>query len=197
MEGERIKVPDEVTDEKCDVCGANMVIKTGRFGRFLACPNYPECTFTKPLVIEMPGSCPRCGGRILKRTSRKGYTFYACERGQECGFMSWEVPTAENCPSCGKTLFKRSGKGKRRPFCINPECPDFLPEDKRGYHRKASADKPDVGTPPEGETAAKKPVVTKKPAAAKKPATAKKPASAKKPAPAVKKPAAKKVAKTK
>jgi len=204
MEGERIKVPDEVTDEKCDVCGANMVIKTGRFGRFLACPNYPECTFTKPLVIEMPGSCPRCGGRILKRTSRKGYTFYACERGQECGFMSWEVPTAENCPSCGKTLFKRSGKGKRRPFCINPECPDFLPEDKRGYHRKASADKPDVGTPPEGETAAKKPAVTKKPAAAKKPASAKKsapavkkPASAKKPAPAVKRPAAKKTAKTK
>lgn len=180
MEGERIKVPDEVTDEKCDVCGANMVIKTGRFGRFLACPNYPACTFTKPLVIEMPGKCPRCGGRILKRTSRRGYTFYACERGPECGFMSWEVPTADVCPSCGKTLFKRSGKGKRRPFCINPECPDFLPEDKRGYHRKASSDKPDEGTPPEGEAPKK--------SAGTKPAPAKKPAA--------KKTAAKKAAKT-
>lgn len=188
MEGERIKVPDEVTEEKCDVCGANMVIKTGRFGRFLACPNYPTCTFTKPLVIEMPGKCPRCGGRILKRTSRKGYTFYACERGTDCGFMSWEVPTADVCPNCGKTLFKRSGKGKRKPFCINPECPDFVPEDKRGYHRKASADKPDEGTPPEGEAPKKAPA---KKTAAKKPAAKK--SAAKKPG--EKKPATKKSSK--
>jgi DNA topoisomerase-1 len=193
MEGERIKVPDEVTEEKCDVCGANMVIKTGRFGRFLACPNYPTCTFTKPLVIEMPGKCPRCGGRLLKRTSRKGYTFYACERGPECGFMSWEVPTAEVCPSCGKTLFKRSGKGKRKPFCINESCPDFLPEDKRGYHKKPAANapvNPDEGTPPDADDkkSEKKPAAKK--TAAKKPA-AKKPAAKK---PAAKKPAAKKTA---
>ena len=64
----RLKVPDEVSEEKCDVCGRNMVIKSGRFGRFLACPGYPECTFTKPLVIEMPGRCPKCGGRMMKRT---------------------------------------------------------------------------------------------------------------------------------
>ena len=132
----RFKVPDEVSDEKCDVCGRQMVIKTGRFGRFLACPGYPECTFTKPLVIEMPGKCPRCGGRILKRTSKKGYTFYACERGQECGFMSWEVPTKDFCPTCGKTLFKPSGRGAKKAFCINPECPSFVPEEKRAYRRK-------------------------------------------------------------
>ena len=113
-----------------------MVVKSGRFGRFLACPGYPECTFTKPLVIEMPGKCPKCGSRILKRTSKKGYTFYACERSQECGFMSWEVPTKDFCPDCGKTLFKPSGRGAKKAFCINPECRSFVPEDKRGYRRK-------------------------------------------------------------
>lgn len=140
LEGERIKIPAEVTEEKCDVCGANMVVKSGRFGRFLACPNYPECTFTKPLVIEMPGRCPKCGSRILKRTSRKGYTFYACERGAECGFMSWDVPTKDYCPECGKTLFKRSGRGRNKPYCINEACPAFVPEDKRGYKKKASSE---------------------------------------------------------
>ena len=80
MEGVYLKVPDEVTEEKCDLCGRNMVIKSGRFGRFLACPGYPECKFTKPLVVEMPGRCPKCGGRILKKTSRNGYTYYGCDK---------------------------------------------------------------------------------------------------------------------
>ena len=74
LDGTRIKVPDEVSDEVCDVCGRQMVVKSGRFGRFLACPGFPDCTFTKPLVIEMPGKCPKCGSRILKKTSRNGYT---------------------------------------------------------------------------------------------------------------------------
>lgn len=142
LEGERIKIPAEVTEEKCDVCGEFMVVKSGRFGRFLACPNFPECTFTKPLVIEMPGKCPRCGSRILKRTSKKGYTFYACERGAECGFMSWDVPTKDYCPDCGKTMFKRSGKGRNKPYCINEQCVSFLPEDKRGYKKKAATAEP-------------------------------------------------------
>ena len=136
LEGERIKIPAEVSEEKCDVCGQFMVVKSGRFGRFLACPGFPECTFTKPLVIEMPGKCPRCGSRILKRTSKKGYTYYACERGAECGFMTWDVPTKDYCPDCGKTLFKRSGKGRNKPYCINEECVSFVPEDKRGYKKK-------------------------------------------------------------
>ena len=170
LEGQHIKVPDEVSDEVCDVCGRQMVVKTGRFGRFLACPGFPDCTFTKPLVIEMPGKCPRCGSRILKRTSRKGYTFYACERGQECGFMSWEVPTKEFCPDCGKTLFKPAGKGKKKPFCINEACKSFVPEDQRGYRRrkKTDASPADGAEPPEPEkkTAAKK-TAAKKPAAKK------------------------------
>jgi DNA topoisomerase-1 len=157
LEGERIKVPDEVSDEVCDICGRRMVIKSGRFGRFLACPGYPECSFTKPLVVEMPGKCPRCGGRILKRTSKKGYTYYACEKGASCGFMTWDVPVADNCPECGHTMFKRAGKGRQKPFCINEECPNFLPEDKRGYKRKKTAGT-DEGKEPAGDekkTAAK------------------------------------------
>ena len=139
LSGERIRVPDEETDEICEVCGRRMVVKNGRFGRFLACPGYPECSFTKPIVVEMPGKCPKCGGRILKRTSKKGYTYYACENGKDCGFMTWDVPVADVCPSCGKTMFKLSGKGSRKPFCANSACPDFLPEDKRGYRRKAAS----------------------------------------------------------
>lgn len=141
LEGTRIKVPDELSDEYCDICGRQMVVKSGRFGRFLACPGYPECNFTKPLVIEMPGKCPKCGSRILKRTSKKGYTYYACERGADCGFMTWYVPTKDFCPNCGKTLFKPSGKGQKKGFCINEECTAFVPEDKRGYKKKPAAKK--------------------------------------------------------
>lgn len=154
LEGVRIKVPDELSDERCDICGRQMVVKSGRFGRFLACPAYPECSFTKPLVIEMPGKCPACGSRILKRTSKKGNTYYACERGPECpwrgtaadgseikGFMTWYVPTKDNCPSCGKTLFEPGGKGRMKAFCINENCKDFVPEDKRGYKKKPASSK--------------------------------------------------------
>jgi len=139
LDGKHIKVPDEVSDELCDICGKQMVVKNGRFGRFLACPGFPECTFTKPIVIEMPGKCPKCGSRILKRTSKKGYTYYACEKGADCGFMTWSVPVKDFCPQCGKTLFKLSGKGKKKPFCINEDCPAFLPEDQRGYRKKTES----------------------------------------------------------
>ncbi len=136
LDGKRIKVPDELSDEICDVCGKQMVVKIGRFGRFLACPGFPECKNTKAIVEKMPGRCPRCGSTILKRKSKKGYVYYACERGADCGFMTWDVPTANDCTVCGQTLFKRSGKGQMKPFCINEECTNFLPEDKRGYKRR-------------------------------------------------------------
>ena len=116
LEGVRLKVPDEVTEEICEVCGRNMVVKIGRFGKFLACPGFPECKNTKPIVEKMPGRCPQCGSTILKRKSKRGYAYYACERGAECGFMTWDVPTAEDCPKCGMTMFKRSGKGRMKPF---------------------------------------------------------------------------------
>ena len=170
LEGKRIKVPEEETDEVCELCGRKMVIKSGRFGRFLACPGFPECKNTKPLVERMPGRCPKCGSGILKRKSRKGYVFYACERGVDCGFMTWDVPTANDCPSCGQTLFKKSGRGHMKPFCINENCPEFLPEDKRGYQRrmpKATAETVDTAEEiveaPAEET--KKPVKATKSAA--------------------------------
>ena len=136
LEGQRLKVPDEVTDEICEVCGKNMVVKIGRFGKFLACPGFPECTNTKPIVEKMPGRCPKCGSTILKRKSKRGYAYYGCERGAECGFMTWDVPTEQDCPTCGQTMFKKSGRGRNKPFCINESCENFLPEDKRGYYKK-------------------------------------------------------------
>ena len=182
LEGVYLKVPDEVSEEKCDVCGRSMVIKSGRFGRFLACPGYPECTFTKPLVIEMPGSCPLCGGRMMKRTglskkTNKQYTYYCCEHRNSkpelstCDFMTFDVPTKDNCPGCGWTMFKKSGKGFKRPYCINPSCEYFVPEEKRGYVRKKAeaaetAEEKPAGETPAAEKSAKKTVARK--AAAKK-----------------------------
>ena len=154
LEGVRLKVPDEVTDEICEICGRNMVVKMGRFGKFLACPGFPECTNTKPIVERMPGRCPKCGGTILKRKSKKGYAYYACERGADCGFMTWDVPTAEDCPKCGFTMFKKSGRGRMKPFCTNETCENFLPEDKRGYYKKTET--------AEGEAAPKKKTAAKK-----------------------------------
>ena len=188
LEGVRLKVPDEVSEEKCDVCGRNMVIKSGRFGRFLACPGYPECTFTKPLVIEMPGRCPKCGGRMMKRTgvskkTNKQYTYYACEFStssdpeKKCDFMTWDVPTKDDCPECGQTMFKKAGKGFKRPYCINPACSRFVPEDQRGYVKKKTTETAEEGAESAeaadaAETAEKKPAARK--TTAKKSTTAKK-----------------------
>ena len=180
LKGVRIKVPDEVTSEICPNCGRNLVVKTSRFGRFLGCPGFPDCKFTKPIVVEMPGRCPQCGARILKRSSKKGYTYYACERGTECGFMTWDVPLKDDCPSCGKTLFKRSGRGYRKPFCINPECSAFVPEDQRGYRKKKEEGGEETAAPAAEEKPAPKKAAAKKPAAGKtaaKKTTAKKTAA--------------------
>ena len=200
LEGTRIKVPDEVSTEICPECGRNLVVKSGRFGRFLACPGYPECSFTMPLVIEMPGRCPKCGGRLMKRTGNskktgKQYTYYCCEHltsrdeAQKCDFMTWDVPVKDDCPVCGQTLFKRAGRGSRKPFCINAACANFLPEDKRGYpvRKKDDGSAEEVGAekPAKAKTAAKKSTAAKKTtaksaAASKRSATAKVTASASK-----------------
>ena len=136
LEGTRLKVPEEESEELCDLCGRKMVVKVGRFGKFLACPGWPECKSTKPIVERMPGRCPKCGAGLLKRKSKRGFAYYACETGTECGFMSWDVPTELDCPECGNTLFKKSGRGRMKAFCINENCANFLPEDKRGYYQK-------------------------------------------------------------
>ncbi|MCL2546684.1 MAG: type I DNA topoisomerase [Oscillospiraceae bacterium] len=173
----RLKIPDEESDIVCDLCQGPMVIKSGRFGRFLACKNYPECKNTKPLAVEAPGTCPTCGAKILKKKSKKGYAYYGCEKNPDCPFMSWDAPTSEICADCGKSLFKKSGKGNNKSFCINAECVSFLPEDQRGYYKKKAKtddgekdnEAPD-GAPPEKKPAAKKKAPAKKKPAAKKPA---------------------------
>ena len=163
LDGVRLKVPDVLSDEVCEVCGRQMVVKKGRFGYFLACPGFPDCTFTKPIVVEMPGKCPKCGGKILKRTSKKGYVFYACERGTDCGFITWDVPTKDFCPACGKTMFKHSGRGPLKSFCINEACPNFVPEDKRVYKKKSPEEKKTFAK----KGGAAKKTATRKPAAKK------------------------------
>lgn len=187
LEGVHLKVPEEETDEVCELCGRKMVIKMGRFGKFLACPGFPECRNAKPLVERMPGRCPKCGGGMLKRKSKRGFAYYACETGAECGFMTWDVPTAEDCPECGQTLFKRSGKGRMKPFCVNEQCSKFLPEDKRGYYKKKTENPENAQAESQEAPAEEKPA---KKTAAKKPAA--KMSAAKKTA--AKKPAAKKTA---
>ena len=111
MKDVKMKVPDEETDIVCEKCGRKMVIKLGRYGKFLACPGFPECRNTKRIAVEMPGVCPKCGGKILEKKSKKGKKFYGCEHNPTCDFMTWDVPMAENCPKCGKTLLKKTGRG--------------------------------------------------------------------------------------
>ncbi len=121
MEGKRVKVPDEETDVVCDQCGRNMVIKIGRFGRFLACPGFPECKNTKKIVQETAGSCPLCGEKIILKKSKRGRSFYGCSAYPDCNFMTWNVPTEEKCPQCGCTLFQKGGKSGTL-VCEKPDC---------------------------------------------------------------------------
>ena len=176
LEGTRLKVPEEETDEVCELCGRKMVIKMGRFGKFLACPGFPECKNAKPIVEKMPGRCPNCGSGMLKRKSKRGYAYYACERGADCGFMTWDVPTADDCPACGQTMFKKSGRGRMKSFCVNEKCPNFLPEDQRGYYKKKTqgeAETPDAEAKTE-EKAKKTPKKTAEKKTSEKRAAAKK-----------------------
>jgi DNA topoisomerase-1 len=121
MEGKRVRVPSEETDEICEVCGKNMVIKIGRFGKFLACSGFPECTNTKKIVQSTKGNCPLCGSKIILKKSKKGRNFYGCEGYPNCNFMTWYAPVEDNCPKCGSTLFKKGGKAGKL-ICEKPDC---------------------------------------------------------------------------
>ena len=109
MQGVKIKLKEEETDVICDKCGKNMVIKVGRFGKFLACPGYPECKNTKPLVFKTNAKCPECGGDVIEKKTRKGTSFYGCSNYPKCNFMTWDLPTDEVCDKCGKSLFRKKG----------------------------------------------------------------------------------------
>ena len=110
MDGQHVKIPDEETDIICDQCGRNMVIKLGRYGKFLACPAFPECKNTKQIVLETGGFCPRCGQKVIQKKSKRGRIFYGCEKYPDCRFMTWNVPVEERCPQCNCTLFQKGGK---------------------------------------------------------------------------------------
>ena len=170
----RVVIRPWLSNETCPSCGRTLVYKIGQFGMFLACPAWNEevnpCNFTMPVVVEMPGKCHLCGGRLVKRTgisktSGKQYTYYCCEHHNSkderirCTFSTFDVPVKDNCPACGRTMFKLSGRGAKKPFCIHSDCSNFLPEDKRGGWRKTA------------QTEAKKPAAKK--AAAKKTAAPK------------------------
>lgn len=109
MQGVKIKLKEEETDEVCEKCGRKMVVKVGRFGKFLACPGYPECKNTKPLVLRTKAKCPECGGDVIEKKTRKGAAFYGCSNYPNCNFMTWDLPSDEVCPRCGKSLFRRKG----------------------------------------------------------------------------------------
>jgi DNA topoisomerase-1 len=120
---EKIVIEDEVTDVICDKCGANMVIKMGRYGKFMACPNYPDCRNIKPILNTIDTACPKCGGKVVVRNSRKGRTFYGCDQYPACDFISWYEPLEEKCPECGSyMLIKRRKKDGNMIECSNPEC---------------------------------------------------------------------------
>lgn len=109
MKDVKIQLDEDVTDIPCEKCGRMMVVKVGRYGKFLACPGYPECKSAKPLVTKTNAKCPKCGGEVIEKKSKKGYTFYGCSNWPDCDFMTWDKPTDETCPECGKSLFKRKG----------------------------------------------------------------------------------------
>lgn len=109
MQGVKIKLKEEETDVVCEKCGRNMVVKVGRFGKFLACPGYPDCKNTKPLIYKTKAKCPECGGDVIEKKTKKGTSFFGCSNYPECNFMTWDAPSDEVCPKCGKSLFKRRG----------------------------------------------------------------------------------------
>lgn len=118
----RLKLEEEVTDEICERCGRNMVIKMGRYGKFLACPGFPECRNARPILEETGHECPKCGGRVVVRRTRKGRVFYGCSGYPKCDFTSWDPPTDQKCPHCGTFLVEKAAKKSKTVYCPHPDC---------------------------------------------------------------------------
>lgn len=129
---EKIVIEDEKSDVICDKCGATMVYKNGRFGRFLACPSFPECRNTQPILTYIGVKCPDCGGEILEKTSKKNRKFYGCEKYPECQFVSWEMPVAKPCPECGHYMTVKRRKNDTLLLCSNEACRHHEPFEEEG-----------------------------------------------------------------
>ena len=121
-DGTKAKIPDEETDIECDKCGAKMVIRSGRFGKFLACPNYPTCKNTKPLEEErkVVAKCPTCGKDVIAKKLKRGKIFYGCEAWPECSYVSWNIPANEKCPDCSEDMIVKLFKNLKVVSC--PKC---------------------------------------------------------------------------
>lgn len=126
MEGVKIQLKEDETDIVCELCGRKMVVKVGRYGKFIACPGYPECKNIKKYVQETGVICPKCGGKVIVRKTKKGKPFYGCDQYPKCDFVSWNEPVNEKCPNCGEILYKKKGK-KPTLYCAKEGC---------GYERK-------------------------------------------------------------
>ena len=122
MEGIDMKIPDEETDIVCEKCGRKMVIKTGRYGKFIACPGFPECRNIKKIVQEIDADCPKCGCKVVIKKSKRGKVFYGCSQYPDCDFVSWDEPTREKCPQCGHILYKKQTKKISKLYCAEKEC---------------------------------------------------------------------------
>ena len=121
MEGVKITLKEDQTDLICEKCGRPMVVKFGRYGKFIACSGYPECKNIKKIVHETGAECPKCGGKVVLKKTKRGRVFYGCSEYPKCDFVSWDEPTMEKCPRCGKTLLKKKGKHPKF-YCITPDC---------------------------------------------------------------------------
>ena len=123
-----VEIPLEVSDVPCDKCGKMMVIREGRFGKFLACPGFPDCRNTKPILVKVGVKCPQCGGEIIERKTKTGKIFYGCEKYPDCDYTSWDKPLNEECAKCGHMLVEHVERnGRKQRFCSNPECADARP----------------------------------------------------------------------
>ena len=154
LEGQRIKIKDEVTDEICEVCGKPMVIKSGRFGKFLACSGYPDCKNTKNIAIKTGVNCPKCGGNVVELKSKRGFPFLGCDNYPECTFMTWDKVTKKECPDCGSTLFRHYDRetGEAHFVCYKEGCgyKEFI---SKRTPRKTKAQKEAEAAAENGETA--------------------------------------------
>lgn len=118
-----VEVPDEVSDVQCELCGRMMVVKQGRYGKFLACPSFPDCRNTKPIIKDTGVTCPKCGGKIIERRTRRGVVFYGCENYPQCDYVSWDMPLTTVCKECGSFLFRHRFKnGRTILYCSNDDC---------------------------------------------------------------------------
>ncbi len=124
LEKQRIKIEDEVTDVICEKCGRNMVIKIGRFGKFLACPGFPECSNTKAITEDTGAACPVCGAKVVKKKSARGYVYYSCDTFPTCQFMTWDKPLKTKCPTCDSSLFRHTDRDSKevRDVCLREGC---------------------------------------------------------------------------